>query len=61
MKNEKIRMAAKDAGVKLWQIAERVGLTDSNFSRKLRRELPDEECERILRLIDELAAEREGA
>lgn len=61
MKNEKIRTAAKDAGVKLWQIAERVGLTDSNFSRKLRRELPDEECERILRLIDELAAEREGA
>lgn len=61
MKNEKIRTAAKDAGVKLWQIAERVGLTDSNFSRKLRRELADEECERILRLIDELAAEREGA
>ena len=61
MKNEKIRTAAKDAGVKLWQIAERVGLTDSNFSRKLRRELADEECERSLRLIDELAAEREGA
>ena len=61
MKNEKIRTAAKDAGVKLWQIAERVGLTDSNFSRKLRRELPDEERERILRLIDEIAAEREEA
>lgn len=59
MKNEKIRTAAKDAGVKLWQIAERVGLTDSIFSRKLRRELPDEERKRILRLIDEIAAGRE--
>ncbi len=56
MKNEIVRTVAKDAGVKLWQIAERVGITDSNFSRKLRRELPDEERERILRMIDELAA-----
>ena len=61
MKNREIRQSAKEKGVYLWQLAECVGLTDSNFSRKLRRELPDEECERILRLIDELAAEREGA
>ena len=59
MNNLIIRQAAKEEGVHLWQIAERVGITDSNFSRKLRRELPKEERERILRLIDEIAAERE--
>ncbi len=60
MKNRIIRQTAKKKHVHLWQIAERFGLTDSTFSRKLRRELPEEERERILRLIDEIA-EREGA
>ena len=60
MKNEKIRTAAKDAGVKLWQIAERVGLTDSNFSRKLRRELPESERDRLLAIIEAIAAEKRG-
>ena len=56
-KNEKIRVAAKTAGVKLWQIAEVVGLSDGNFSRKLRHELPTEEQERILGVIEKLAKE----
>ena len=61
MKNLDIRQKAKCSGVKLWEIAEGIGITDSNFSRKLRRELPKEERERILRLIDAIAAEREEA
>lgn len=56
-KNEQIRAAAKTAGVKLWQIAEAVGLSDGNFSRKLRHELPADERERILGIIEELAKE----
>lgn len=56
--NGDIREAAKKAGVFLWQIAERVGVNDGNFSRKLRRELPTEEREKILTIINELAAER---
>lgn len=35
--NTEIREAANQAGVFLWQIADRLGITDSNFSRKLRR------------------------
>lgn len=54
MKNQRIREAAAAAGVKLWQIAEAYGLSDGNFSRKLRRELPEEEQERILQIVDEL-------
>lgn len=59
MKNIEIRNRAKEAGVKLWEIADRYGVNDGNFSRKLRRELPDEERKRILRIIDEIASERE--
>lgn len=57
MKNKDIRQAAKTAGVKLWQIAEAVGLNDGNFSRKLRHELPDDEKQRILEIIDRLSKE----
>ena len=55
--NNEIRTAAKRSGVRLWQIAERIGINDGNFSRKLRRELPADEQERILNIIDKLAAE----
>lgn len=56
--NADIRSAAKRAGVCLWQIAERIGVNDGNFSRKLRRELQDQEKREILKIIDDLAAER---
>ena len=59
MENKEIRAEAKAAGVKLWEIAERFGMNDGNFSRKLRRELPAEEQRRILAIIDQIAAERE--
>lgn len=56
--NADIRIAAKSAGVCLWQIAERIGVNDGNFSRKLRRELPAQEKQEILQIIQDLAAER---
>lgn len=59
MENIEIRNRAKEVGVKLWEIADRYGVNDGNFSRKLRRELPEEERERILAIIDQIAAERE--
>lgn len=58
MANLEIRNRAKEAKVKLWEIAERLSLQDSNFSKKLRRELPEEERDRILAIIDQIAAER---
>ena len=59
MENAEIRNRAKEAGVKLWEIADYYGVNDGNFSRKLRREPPEEERERILAIIDQIAAERE--
>lgn len=59
--NKEIREAAKCAGVRLWEIAERWGCNDGNFSRKLRRELPEDEQIKILAIIAELAAEKKEA
>lgn len=55
--NQKIRRTAATAGVKLWQIAERLGITDSYFSRLLRKEFPADKQTEILRIIAELEQE----
>ncbi len=56
--NLEIRESAKRSGVKLWQVAEGIGMSDAAFSRKLRRELPEQERNHILGVINELAAEK---
>lgn len=58
MKNKKIRKMAEAKGIRLWQIAEKLGITDSSFSRKLRKELSADETARILDIIEQLAAEK---
>ena len=59
--NEAIRAAAKNKGVKLWQLAAALNINDGNLSRKLRFELPEDEQERILSIIDNIAAENKNA
>lgn len=59
MKNKEIRDAAKAAGICLWQVADKLGINDGNFSRKLRRELPAEEREKVLSIIRELSLEKQ--
>ncbi len=56
--NTEIRLAAVAAGVKMWQVADCLGLHDSNFSRLLRNELPEERKSEILAIIQRLAMER---
>ena len=53
--------AAKNAGVRLWEVAAAYGINDGNFSRKLRQELPQEEKEKILAIINRLAQEKQEA
>ena len=59
MANADIRKFAKDSGVYLWRVAEKYGITDTHFSRRLRHELPKAEKARIIRIIEELKAEAE--
>jgi len=57
MHNKDIREYAAKRGVRLWQIAAQLGINDGNFSRKLRKELSQQEREKILLIIDSLAKE----
>lgn len=57
MKNLDVRRAAAGNGVRLWQIADALGIADCNLSRKLRKELPDEEKKAIFAIIQDLSQE----
>ena len=54
--NIDVKVAATRAGIKLWQVAEALGIADSSLSRKLRRELPEDEKTKIMEIISDLKA-----
>ena len=56
--NQDIRIAAKQNGVRLWEVADRLNVSEPTITRKLRRELPADEKQRIISLIDEISAEK---
>ncbi len=53
--NKDIRLAVKETGVKMWQLADKMGIADTTLCRRLRKELPEEQKRRILEIVDELA------
>lgn len=53
-----IRSMAAAKGVLLYEIAEALGIADNSLSRKLRKELSENEKQRIFKIIDELAVVR---
>lgn len=58
MKNIDIRAYANNHGVKLYEIADFLGMQDSNFSRKLRKEIVGEEKLKIFSVIDKIYKEK---
>lgn len=61
MLNEELRAYARKKGVKLWEIAEKLGRSEMYVTRALRHELPTDELARWMALIDEIAENRGGA
>lgn len=57
MRNKGLREQIGAAGLHLWEVAYHLGMSDSSFSRKLRRELSEDDRERVLRAIKELKRE----
>lgn len=55
MANEAIREKVKATGVRYWEVAERIGVSDVTLCRQMRRELPEARQQLILQAIDELA------
>ncbi|MCL2775953.1 MAG: hypothetical protein FWD71_21795 [Oscillospiraceae bacterium] len=51
MANEKFRKEIKQSGVKMWQIADKIGISEMTLSRKFRYELISKEKDEIRRVI----------
>ena len=58
MSNEQIRIAIIQADLKYYQVANKLGIAEHNFSRKLRYELSEEEKARVLKAIEQLKQEK---
>ena len=59
IRNQDIHEAFKNSRVRKWLCAEKLGINDSNFSRKLRKELSRNEKEKIFKIIEEIKNEQE--
>ena len=57
MNNMKIRIKLMEHNKRLWWLARILGTSEATVTRRLRDELPEEEQERICKLIDERAGE----
>lgn len=52
--NIEIRNAIFSNNIKKWKIADKLGITDSTFSRMLRNEISNEKKKEILNIINDL-------
>ena len=57
MANNDIRAEIKDAGLKMRQVADNLGVTDCSFYRMLRYELSDNRKAEILAIVSRLSTE----
>jgi len=58
MSNFAVRSEMMKANLKLWEVADAMGIADYTLSRKLRYELPEEEQEKIIRIIHTIKENR---
>ena len=61
LSNNEVRKNAKEQGVRLWEVAEVLNISEPTMTRKLRKELPTAEKERILSIIEDIASDRNTA
>ena len=59
--NADLRAKLAFTGIKQFEVAERLNINETSLSRKLRKELPDTEKQRIFSIIDEIALQKENA
>lgn len=55
MANQEVRELMKEKKVFQWQIADRLGISEGGFCRKLRHELSKEEANGILAIIHDIS------
>jgi predicted XRE-type DNA-binding protein len=52
--NEDLKNVIKESRIRQWEIAQKLGMADSNFSKLLRTELSNEKKTEILKVIEDL-------
>lgn len=57
--NKDLRNIAKKSNVSLWEIADAMGISEPTMTRYMRRELPEQEKENLMQIIDDLAKAKE--
>lgn len=60
MVNKQVQEAFKKSGVYKWKVAELLGIADTTFSKKLRRELSQDTKTQILNIINDLSQKKVG-
>ncbi len=60
MSGTDVKAIIKQNGLKCWEVAEKWGLSDGNFSRKLRKPFSEEDVEKLKNIISELICQKNG-
>ena len=58
MANEIIRTELKEKGVRQWELAAAIGISEQTMVRRMRFEMPDEVQLHLLEVIEKVAAEK---
>lgn len=61
MCNKELRTYAKEKGVCLWQVAQALGISEPTMTRRMRRELSQQDKQAMRVIVDALAAEKKEA
>lgn len=61
MCNKDLRTYAKEKGVCLWQVAQALGISEPTMTRRMRRELSQQDKHAMRDIVDALAAEKKEA
>lgn len=60
MKNQRIRIALIEAGLHMYDLADILQVSEASVTRMMRKELPEDEQDRITELIRQEGARRNG-
>lgn len=56
MNGQEVKALIQENGLKCWQVADALGMQDSNFSRKLRKPFDEKAVEEVKAAINKLKA-----
>lgn len=57
MFNKDLRAYAKEKSIFFWQVAKVMGISESTITRRLRTELPEQEKQKLIKIIDGLSVQ----